>query len=146
MTRLSDSQGMILWRVLPRDNALSSSRLRLENAQGAPLQSIAVTGDHGRTDVGLASATAGAADLGRRLAVAEPAGWADHVRVTFAGRELAAVGGQEQPTYDVPSRAGQLTITFAPTQNWWRWGQLGLLLVVLFLAAPLGSPRRRRTS
>jgi len=146
MARLSDSQGMILWRVLPRDDSLSSSRLRLENAQGAPLQSIAVTGDHGRTDVGVASATAGAAALGRRLVVAEPAGWAEHARVTFAGRELAAVGGQEQPTYDVPSRAGQLTITLAQTQNWWRWGQLGLLLVVLFLAAPLGSPRRRRTS
>ena len=161
MARLSDSQGMILWRVLPRDDSLSSSRLRLENAQGAPLQSIAVTGDHGRTDVGVASATAGAARssalttgvpaggaaaVGRRLVVAEPAGWAEHARVTFAGRELAAVGGQEQPTYDVPSRAGQLTITLPPSQNWWRWGQLGLLLVVLFLAAPIGSPRRRRTS
>jgi GT2 family glycosyltransferase len=156
MTRLSDSQGLILWRILPRDNGLSSSRLRLENAQGATLQSIAVTGDHGRTDVSVRAATtrsaatgaaaAGAATLARRLVVAEPAAWANHARVTFAGRELAAIGGREQPTYDLPSGAGQLTINLAPTQQRWRWGQLGLLLVVLFLAAPFGSSRRRRTS
>jgi hypothetical protein len=144
MTRLSDSRGMVLWRVLPRDSVLSSSRLRLQNTEGVPLRSLAVTGDHGRTDVSVGAATAGTA-LGRQLVVAEPAGWADHARVTFAGRDLAAVVGQGQPTYDVPSSAGQLTITVAPTLPWWRWGQLGLLLVVLFLAAPLGSSRRRTT-
>ena len=42
--------------------------------------------------------------------------------------------------------AGHLTITLAPTWQWWRWGQLGLLLVVLFLAAPFGSVRSRRSS
>ena len=151
LTRLSDSRGMILWRVLPRANAVSSARLRLENAQGAPLQSIAVTGDHGLTDVRVGAATSGAAtsgaaSVGRRLVVAEPAGWAEHARVMFAGRELAAVSGRAQPTYDLPSSAGQLTITLAPTQPWWRWGQLGLLVVVLFLAAPFGSSSRRRTS
>ena len=146
LTRLSDSQGMILWRVLPRANSMSSSRLRLETTKGAPLQSVAVTGDHGQADVRVGAATARVAALGRRLVVAEPAGWADHARVTFSGRELAAVRGSEQPTYDLPSAAGQLTITLAPTQPWWRWGQLGLLLVVLFLAAPFGSSLRRRTS
>lgn len=146
MTRLSDSQGLILWRVLPRENAVSSSRLRLVDAKGAPLQSIAVTGDHGRTDVRLGAATAGAPAAGRQLVVAEPARWADHARVTFSGRELAAVAGGEQPAYVLPSTAGQLTITLAPTQQRWRWGQLGLLLVVLFLAAPFGSKRSRRTS
>jgi len=146
LARLSDSQGMILWRVLPLANAMSSSRLRLENLKGAPLQSIAVTGDHGQTDVRVGEATARVAALGRRLVVAEPAGWSHHARVTFSGRDLAAVGGREQPTYDLPSSAGRLTITLAPTQPWWRWGQLGLLLVVLFLAAPFGSSRRRRTS
>jgi GT2 family glycosyltransferase len=146
LARLSDSQGMILWRVLPLANAMSSSRLRLENLKGAPLQSIAVAGDHGQTDVRVDAATPRVATLGRRLVVAEPAGWADHARVTFSGRELVAVGGRGQPTYDLPSSAGRLTITLAPTQPWWRWGQLGLLLVVLFLAAPFGSSRRRRTS
>ena len=151
MTRLSDSKGLILWRVLPRENAVSSSRLRLVDAKGAPLQSIAVTGDHGRTDVRLGAATAGpptagAPTAGRQLVVAEPARWADHARVTFSGRELAAVAGGEQPAYVLPSTAGQLTITLAPTQQRWRWGQLGLLLVVLFLAAPFGSKRSRRPS
>ena len=146
MTRLSELQGLILWRVLPRDNAVSSSRLRLEDAQGGPLQSIAVTGDHGQTDVMVGAATPGAVTLGRRLVVAEPARWADHARVTFAGREMAVVGGGEQPAYVLPPSAGRLTITLAPTQQWWRWWQLGLLLVVLFLAAPFGASRSRRTS
>ena len=146
LTRLGDSQELILWRVLPLANAMSSSRLRLENAKGASLQSIAVTGDHGQTDVRVGVATARVAAVGRRLVVAEPAGWADHARVMFSGRELAAIGGGGQPTYDLPSSAGRLTITLAPSQPWWRWGQLGLLLAVLFLAAPFGSSRRRRTS
>jgi hypothetical protein len=148
MTRLSDDHGLILWRVLPRENAVISSRLRLVDAKGAPRQSIAVTGDHGQTDVSLGSAALGEPSrlVGRRLVVAEPAQWADHARVTFAGRELAAVAGGEQPAYLLPSNAGELSITLAPTQQRWRWGQLGLLLVVLFLAAPVGSTRSRRTS
>jgi hypothetical protein len=141
LARLSDIQGLILWRVLPRDDAVSSSRLRLEDAKGKPLQSVAVDGDHGGADVRV---DAGAS--GRRLVVAEPAQWADHARVTFAGRELAPVAGGEQPAYDLPSQAGQLTITVAPTHQWWRWGQLAVLLVVLFLAAPFGSSRSRRTT
>ena len=150
LTRLSDSQGLVLWRVLPRDNAVSSARLRLVDAKGVPLASIPVTGDHGRTDVMLAAATptapATASTPGRRLVVAEPAGWAEHARVTFAGRQLATVTGGDQPTYDLPSSAGRLTISLTPTQPWWRIGQLGLLLVVLFLSAPFGSSRSRRTS
>ena len=146
MTRLSERQGLILWRVLPRENALSSSRLRLVDAKGAPLQSIAVTGDHGRTDVRVDAPPAGNPTAGRQLVVAEPARWADHARVTFSGRELAAVAGGDHPAYVLPPTAGRLTITLAPTQQWWRWGQLGLLLIVLFLAAPFGSTRSRRTS
>jgi len=141
MTRLSANGGLILWRVLPRDNAVSPSRLRLENDHGAALRSIPVTGGHGQTD-----AWVGAATLDRRLVVAEPAGWADRARVTFAGRELAAVSRGGQPAYLLPPSAGHLTITLAPTHVWWRWGQLGLLLIVLFLAAPFGSARSRRTS
>ena len=166
MTRLSEQQGLILWRVLPRDKAASSSRLRLEDANGGSPWSIAVTGGHGQTDVRIgaatpakatpakatpAKATSGSATpakvtAGRRLVVAEPPRWAEHARVTFAGHELAVVGGGAQPAYELPSSAGQLTITLAPAHQWWRWWQLGLLLVVLFLAAPFGSSRSRRTS
>ncbi|NMM22808.1 MAG: glycosyltransferase family 2 protein [Phycicoccus sp.] len=146
LTRLGDSQALILWRVLPLANAMSSSRLRLEDATGVPLHSISVTGDHGQTDVRVGVATARVAAVGRRLVVAEPPGWADHARVMFSGRELTAIGGGGQPAYDLPSSAGRLTITLAPSHPWWRWGQLGLLLAVIFLAAPFGSSRRRRTS
>lgn len=151
MTRLGNDGGLILWRVLPRENVVGSSRLWLVDAKGAPVASIAVTGDHGRTDVGVGPATLGASSAllpasdGRRLVVAEPNQWAAHARVTFAGRRLAAIADAEQPTYLVPPNAGQLSITLAPTHPWWRWGQLGLLLIVLFLAAPLGPARSRGT-
>jgi hypothetical protein len=141
MARLGESHGLILWRVLPNDGAVSPSRLRLEDAQGVPVQSIAVTGDHGRTNVRVDAAT-----VARQLVVAEPAGWAHHARVMFGGRELAVIGGGEQPAYVLPHGAGQLTITLGPTRQWWHRGQLGLLLVVLFLAAPFGSLRSRRMS
>ena len=143
MTRLSNYHGAILWRVRPRENTLGSSRLRLVDASGTPLASTAVTGDHGRTEVGIGAAPVQAG--GRRLVVAEPNRWADHARVTFAGRRLAAMAGQQQPTYRVPPAAGLLRITLMPSQQWWRWGQLGLLVVVLFLAAPFGSTRSGRT-
>lgn len=152
LTRLSNNQGLILWRVLPGDNAIGSSRVRLVDAKGALLATVDVTGDHGRTDVGVGPVTHGASTaLGsasgvRRLVVAEPTGWARHAHVTFAGRRLAPVAGAEQPTYPVPPKAGRLTITLAPNHQRWRWGQLGLLLVVLFLAAPFGSTRSRRTT
>ncbi|HXR68621.1 MAG TPA: hypothetical protein VN712_08300, partial [Dermatophilaceae bacterium] len=146
MARLGDSHGQILWRVLPRQNMVSPSRLRIVDPQGAPVQPIAVTGDHGRTDVRVAAAPPGARTLGRRLVVAEPTQWADHARVTFGGHELAPVSGGAQPAYDLPVTAGQLTITVAPTHQWWRWGQLGLVVLVLFLASSFGSAPSRRTA
>jgi len=146
LTRLSDYQGLILWRVLAGENSVSPARLRFVDAKGTPLQSIAVTGDHGRTDAYIGPATLDAPADGRRLVVAEPAQWAAHARVTFAGRELAAVAGGKQPAYLVPREAGRLSISLEPAQPWWRWGQLGLLVAVLFLAAPFSSTRSRRTS
>jgi len=153
MTRLSNNRGLILWRVLPRGNGVSSSRLRLVDARGAPVASIAVTGDHGRTAVAVGQAgaatttttatTTTATTAGRWLVVAEPRQWAEHARVTFAGHRLEVIAGAAQPKYALPSRAGPLNITLVPTQHRWRWAQLGLLLVVLFLAVPLGSARSR---
>ncbi|MEO8519539.1 MAG: glycosyltransferase, partial [Dermatophilaceae bacterium] len=141
MTRLSANGGLILWRVLPRNDSVSSARLRLEDAKGGPLRSIPVTAGHGQTDVWL-----GAAALDRQLVVAEPAAWVRHARVTFAGHELAAVAQAGQPAYVIPPVAGHLSIALAPSFQLWRWGQLGLLLIVLFLAAPFGPARSRRTS
>jgi GT2 family glycosyltransferase len=146
MTRLSDAKGLILWRVLPSQNAVSSSRLRLVDGNGSPLASIPVAGENGRSDVSVGPATPGAQTGGRRLVVAEPARWAQHARVTFSGRQLSAVAGAEQPTYLLPASTGRLSITLPPTHQWWRWGQLGLLLAVLFLALPSGSTRSDWTS
>jgi hypothetical protein len=146
MIRLSDNHSQILWRVLPRENASGPSRLRLVDVKGEPVASIPVSGDHGRTDVDLgplAPAVVGLA--GRRLVVAEPQQWAEHVRVRFAGHPLEAIAGADQPTYLVPPTAGRLSITIPPRHQRWRWGQLGLLGAVLFLAAPFGARRTRRS-
>ena len=144
ITRLGNNNGLILWRVLPRGNAVSSSRLRLQDGAGAPLASVPVTGDHGQTDVSLGPAPAGVSASGRELVVAEPSQWAAHARVTYAGRPLAVIAGAPQPTFLLPATAGRLSITVEPTRHWWNWARLGLLVVVLFLAAPFGSTRRRR--
>jgi hypothetical protein len=143
ITRLGNNNGLILWRVLPRGNAVSSSRLRLQDGAGAPLASVPVTGDHGQTDVSLGPEPAGVSASGRELVVAEPSQWAAHARVTYAGRPLAVIAGAAQPTFLLPATAGHLSITVEPTRHWWNWARLGLLVVVLFLAAPFGSTRRR---
>jgi len=140
LTRLGTDRGVTLWRVLPRENTLGSSRLFLVNAAGTPLATVPAHGDHGRTQVEVAPSSPAVGAGGRRLVVAEPNAWARHARVTFAGRRVQAVAGAGQLTYQVPS-TGQLDITLEPTYPWWRWGQLGLLLAVLFMAAPFGSTR-----
>ena len=142
LTRLGNNRGVTLWRVLPRENTVGSSRLFLVDAHGTALATVAVRGDHGRAEAGVGPAAPGAAG-GRRLVVAEPGAWARYARVTFAGRQAAAVAGAEQPTYLVPSSAGRLDVTLSPTYPWWRWGQLGLLLAVLFMAAPFGAAHSR---
>jgi hypothetical protein len=115
-------------------------------AQGSAAQGAAVPGAVTQGAAVPGAATQGATTPQRRLVVAEPARWADHARVTFAGRELAVVRGGDQPSYVLPQGAGRLTVTLVPTQPWWRWWQLGLLLVVLFLAVPFGSSRSRLAS
>lgn len=158
LVRLGSRHGAILWRVRPRDASVASSRLRIVDLQGVPLQSVPVTGDHARTSVRIGPATgpnpavappAGAPAAvsppsGRLLVVAEPQQWTGHALVSFDGRPLTAVAGARQPTYQLPATAGQLRITVLPSQQWWRWGQLGLLVLVIFLAAPFGSSRDRR--
>lgn len=144
LTRLGNSRGLILWRVLPREGTSGSSRLRLVDALGAPVATVAVTGAHGQAEVDVGAPASGAPASGapageRRLVVAEPPRWADLATVSFAGRRLEATAGAGQPTYRVPPESGQLSIALTPTHQWWRRGQLVLLLLVLFLAAPFGS-------
>jgi hypothetical protein len=138
-TRLSHNNGLTLWRVVPCGYAVGSSRLRFVDAASAHLASIPVT--RPRSDRCRHRPATGASAAGRRLVAAEPNQWAAHARVTFAGRRLATVAGAEQPTSLVPRSAGRLSITVASTHQRWRWGQLGLLLVALFIAASApGAP------
>src|SRR6476620_5281283 len=125
LTRLGDSQGMVLWRVLPAagataDTNVPPARARLEDGGGRLLDSVDVSGDHGATTTTLAPT--GAA---RRLVLAEPPAWARHAAVTVDGRRLTAVAGAPQPTYDLPATARHLSVEVEPAHHWWTRGQLG---------------------
>ena len=146
LTRLGDSEGMVLWRVLPAAGAMADTnvppaRARLEDGTGRLLDSVDVSGDHGAT-----TATLAPAGTGRRLVLAEPRAWTRHATVTVDGRRLVAVAGAPQPTYDLPATARHLRVEVEPAHHWWTRGQLGLLALVVFLAVPLGNRRSRRAS
>jgi hypothetical protein len=146
LTRLGDRHDLILWRVLPRpgvspQSTVPSARARLETSDGRLVQPVDVSGDHARTSTALPAGSAG-----RLLVVAEPAGWAAHARVRYAGHAVAAVRGSGQPTYALPGVAGRLDIDIPPTWSWWRRGQAVLLGLVVFLALPFGRRRSRRAS
>ena len=146
LTRLGDSQRMLLWRVLPAsgaraDTAVPPARARLEDTSGRPVDTVDVSGDHGALSTRLPGSAAP-----RRLVLAEPASWARHATVRFAGQRLTALAGAAQPTYDLPMAAGRLTVVVEPAHHWWRRGQLGLLALVVFLAVPIGTRRSRRAS
>jgi hypothetical protein len=100
---------------------------------------VPTAGPHAAVDTTLPAASAP-----RRLVLAEPAEWADHAVVTYAGAELSPVAGAAQPTYDLPAQAGALRVDLAAAQPWWRIGQAALLAFVVFMALPFGNRRSRR--
>jgi hypothetical protein len=85
------------------------------------------------------------ADAERRLVVAEPPEWAQHVTVRLDGAELSPVGDAKQPTYLIPASGGHLVIDLAASEPWWRLAQGVLLAFVCFMALPFGNRRSRRS-
>lgn len=146
LARLSDSGGLVLWRVLPQAAtstraSVAPSRVRVLDPAGVPIDAVASTGPHSRLATEL---PAGAA--GRQLVVSEDPAWADQARVTFDAQVLQPVAGTARPTYSLPASAGSLDVRVEATHSRWRWAQLALLALTAFLAVPFGNRRSRRVA
>ena len=145
LSRLGREDGATLWKVRPLPGAgagevaAAPSRARLVDASGRLLAAVPTVGPHAAVDRTLPPATAE-----RRLVLAEPPEWADHVTVSLDGSRLSPVDGAGQPTYLVPASGGHLVIDLAAAQPWWRLAQAVLLAFVCFMALPLGNRRSRR--
>ena len=145
LTRLGSTTDQTLWRVVARPSAaapdvpVAPSRVRLDNAEGRPLQVVPVDGPHGAVSQDLS-----VAGSGRQVVFAEAPEWAQHAVVTFDGKTLAAVSTTGTPTYLLPSSAGRLEADLPPSHQRWFLAQLALLAAMVFLAIPFGSRRSRR--
>ena len=140
LTQLSGSRTTTVWRVEPiaqTTGEVGSSRLVVAQA-GRPTAEIPSRAQHGRTEAMLPSGRPG-----RTLVLAEGAGWTGHGRVTVDGAALAASRGADRPTYALPSSGGRLVVEPGVRHSRLAWVQLGLLLLVVYLAIPFGTGRSR---
>jgi hypothetical protein len=145
LTRLGSGADQTLWRVVARPSAVAAdgpvapSRVRLDDADGRPLQVVPVDGPHGAVSQDLS-----VSGSGRQVVFAEAPEWAEHAVVTFNGQALTPVSAKGSPTYQLPPAAGRLEADLPPSNQRWFLGQLALLAAVVFLAIPFGSRRSRR--
>jgi hypothetical protein len=145
LTRLGSSTDQTLWRVVARpssgaaDVPVPPARVRIDNADGSPVQALPVDGPHGAVSTHLSDGAAG-----RRVVFAEAPEWASHAVVTYDGAALTPVATGGTPTYVLPSTAGRLEADLPPSHPRWFLAQLALLAAVVFLAVPFGTRRSRR--
>ena len=140
LTQLAGSPSMSVWRVAPVGTGagvVGSSRLVIAQG-GRPATQISSRAQHGRTDVEVPRG-----QPGRTLVLAEGSGWTDHGQVTLGGRQLTATPSAAQPTYALPASGGRLVVQPGVRHEWVAWMQLGLLILVLYLAIPFGTRRVR---
>ena len=137
LTRIGDNADHHVWRVEP-EQGVAPSRLRLLGDDGP--HSVPVRGAHATTDVTL--------DVppGARLAVAEPAGWSSHARVTADGQRLTARTGSGTPVYRLPAGTTHLVVDLPALHPVWLVLQAVALVLVGYLAVPFGTRASRRSS
>jgi hypothetical protein len=139
LSRLGDHDGVIFWRVAAgggADLALAPTRARIVTARtDSP---VSVSGDHGR----LHSTVVVPADAS--LVLAEPRAWSAHARVTADGHVLAPSGASA--AYPLPQGTRSISVQVLPTDTMWRYAQGLALLLVVFIALPLGNRASRRRS
>ena len=126
LTRVSSPPEQVLWRRTDADTA----RVRVLDGEGAPIGSLTVTGAHGRAEGdlgGLPDATV--------LDVAEGEGWSQHARAIVDGEEVQVA---QDGRIALPAQATQVEVELDRPGTPWHLGTLGLLLVVGFLALPVG--------
>lgn len=146
LARLSDSQGLVLWRVAPQPGTdpadpVGPARARVTDADDTPVTGLAVEGPHAALRTQLE-----AGSPGRQLVLSEGSGWIQHASVRFDGDPLEATSAAPWPTYALPSTAGELTVDVLPREGPWHLVQGIALALVVFLAVPFGTRRSRRRS
>ncbi len=145
LTPLHAGADTTVWRVAPMQvrggrGSVDASRVSLYSA-GAPLRELPSTMAHSRSSTDVPP---GPAD--RVVVLSEGPGWRDLGSARLDGRELRATTVDGRPAYHLGAGGGHLVIDPGVAFRRLRLLQLGLLVVVIFLAIPLGNRRSRRTT
>jgi hypothetical protein len=138
LQRIAPRDGWDMWRVSPTGKGVdlvAPPRLRLETPDGARL--VITTGQTAGTK------TTVDVPQGSRLVVAEPLGWAEHAVVAADGVTVPLVRGATTPTYVLPIGTSTLTVTVTDPMRWWHVGQGDAVLLLAFLAIPVGRRESR---
>ena len=141
LTRIGDHDGRAVWRVEPagRDGREQPARVRVADAQNDWGTALPVAGAH-------AALRAPAPPGATALLIAQTPQWAQHARVSIDGTRLrptTTAGGQL--AYALPGGAEDIRIVVTPHHRNLGWAYLLTLLVLAYLATPIGAPPQRTT-
>lgn len=144
LSRINAPEDLMLWRVGSggtEDAPVPSARVHLVDRDGTSLAVVPVDGPRsvlrhsGEAPEGTAA-----------LVISEAAGWAQVAEVRAGGERLEPVADQWPLQFAVTAGAAdQLQVTLPVPDLTWRIGTAALAALVLFLALPFGSRRRRST-
>lgn len=144
LSRVNSTDDLLLWRVGAAgagDTLVPPARVRLVDADGAPLAVVPVDGPR---SVLRSSSDPPAGTTA--LVVSEEAGWAGAAEVRASGEVLEPVADEWPLRYDVPrGAADQLQIELPRQDVTWWLVTLGVAGLVFFLALPFGARRRRQS-
>ena len=132
LTRVSSPPDQVLWRRTDADAA----RVRVIDAAGEPIGQLGVTGAHARAEGDLTGLPEAAG-----LRISEGPGWSRAARVTVDDEVIPVTAAG---VVELPADAEQVQVEVLRPSTPWHLGVLGLLVVVGFLALPVG--RTERTS
>lgn len=142
LSRINAPEDLMLWRVGSggtEEAPVPAARVRLVDDSGTALAVVPVDGPHSVLRQGSDPPEATAA-----LVISEAAGWAQVAEVRADGERLEPVEGQWPLRFEVAAAAAdQLQVTLQRPDLSWRIATAALALLVLFLALPFGTRRRR---
>lgn len=139
LSRIGDYGQAKVWRVEPEaagTGLTAPGRLLLTSPTGDKV--VPVTGQNAATR------TTVDAPPGARLVVGQPAGWAEHARVSVDGRRLTPEIADGRPSYALPAGTHELRIALADRFPVPVWAYAALLALLAYAAVPLGSRRPPR--
>lgn len=143
LTRVNSTDDLLLWRVGSSGDGnvlVPPARVRLVDGADDPVAIVPVDGPHSV----LRSSTDAVPEGTAALVVSEAQGWASVAQVRASGVLLEPVADEWPLRYPVTAGAAdQVQIELTQQDLTWRLVTAGLWTLVLFLALPFGSRRRR---